>query len=403
MRCQRCRTPSRRAGIGEDSQRRARSVSRGSVRSSDVGWFNSFAMRSQSRDRSPGHQLPVIQCLEACEWPPCFDTNGPAFVFDSRSGMFYESRSDFFYDPKSKLYYGNKKGAYFRYDDSKSPPFVEVHKVAPAATDAAADVATGLAGKSPESPTDPTEPKGKTVIAIKLKSKKPKGVEDAKPIPLITKAQKDHVANIEKWSEKRVEIESSEGNSNKFPSEPPQTVTETPSSETSKIVTTAKGEPICTICKRKFPTIEKLRLHEKVSDLHKQNILKLAADTEKRKLVPSTEYQDRAKKRREMHGADPTMPPPKSGVGAASMETSSSLRATTAENLGSDNIGNQLLQKLGWKGESSLGRKSEELAASETFGEQTIVVGKVQSQEETLRKDWDRIEAMAGNSARRST
>ena len=35
------------------------------------------------------------------EWPPNFETDSGAFIFDGRSGMFYEAESDFFYGETS--------------------------------------------------------------------------------------------------------------------------------------------------------------------------------------------------------------------------------------------------------------------------------------------------------------
>ena len=52
------------------------------------------------------------------------------------------------------------------------------------------------------------------------------------------------------------------------------------------------------------------------------------------------------------------------------------------DNLGESNIGNQMLQKLGWKSGSSLGRGGE--------GEQA----RTQS---TLVKDWEKIETLASS------
>ena len=79
-----------------------------------------------SRSRKLGRSRPIKE-PEPLDWPPCFDEDGSAFVFDARSGMFFEARSEFFYDPKSKMYYCNRKKMYYRYDDTKEPPFVEVH------------------------------------------------------------------------------------------------------------------------------------------------------------------------------------------------------------------------------------------------------------------------------------
>jgi RNA-binding protein 5/10 len=295
---------------------------------------------------------------EEREWPPCFDSDGSAFVFDNRSAMFYESQSNFFYDPKSKLYYGNKKGAYFRYDKSQDPPFVQVQKMP----------ATSADGETPKDASEMTaEPipntlaKPKPTIAINLKTtKKPKQAKrslQGRAAPVVSKVEKERIANIEKWNEKQAEMK--------------------PES-TQKISTTLKGEPICTICKRKFPSIEKLRLHERASELHKSNLAKLAnakeAENAKQKEAPAGTYQDRAQKRRDLHGID-AAPLKKPGL---YQEQSPTSHPTPSEGLGSNNIGNQMLKKMGWQ-ESD---KPEE------------------GQQSNIRKDWDRIESLANSRQR---
>jgi G-patch domain/OCRE domain/Zinc-finger double-stranded RNA-binding len=46
-------------------------------------------------------------------WPPSFETDGGAYVFQAQSGSFLEPKSQFFYCPKSKLYYSCADGIYY--------------------------------------------------------------------------------------------------------------------------------------------------------------------------------------------------------------------------------------------------------------------------------------------------
>ncbi|KAL7563570.1 hypothetical protein ACA910_006461 [Epithemia clementina (nom. ined.)] len=50
---------------------------------------------------------------------------------------------------------------------------------------------------------------------------------------------------------------------------------ELPKKETMMIPRTKEGKPICCLCQRFFETVEKLRYHEQVSALHKENLKKL--------------------------------------------------------------------------------------------------------------------------------
>jgi len=358
--------------------RRGRSSSVTSARS-EAPFKRGRRFGSVSKSRSPGRLIGRSLPRETIEWPPSFDSDGTAFVFHPASGMFYEENSEFFYDPRTKLYYGAKKGAYFRYDDSRDPPFVEAQRVDP----------------TQGTPTEPLEPPvilppingspqsagDKPKIAIKLKTKKIKKPKvainteapKATPIPA-SRVQKEQVANIEKWTEKQAELKSF--------SALPMPVSAAAAIE--EIKRTVKGEPICVLCKRKFLTIEKLRLHENMSELHKSNLAKRALlGREKRKVEDTAsaekqQYNDRAEKRRHLHGPDG----PTSSV--ASFAPSGVVsRPPAPEVLDENNVGNKLLQKMGWQAGANLGKKGADDGSDKSSRE--------------IRKDWDRIEAMASN------
>ena len=302
--------------------------------------------------------------------------------------MFYESRSDFFYDPKSKLYYGNKKGCYYKYDSSKSPPFAQFQDVV--------DKSGPDEGKDPftmslEPIADSMgEMKKKSIISIKINSRKVKRhgkAADSESSPfLATKSQKEQVANIEKWAERKTELRRETTNK-------AETTAIHSKPVNKKVVTTAKGEPICTICKRKFATVEKLRLHETASALHKENLAKLiAAEAAKKRSAPSptSEYQDRAKKRRELHGPEQIAQNPNVLARVSGPESMEHPSKATEESLGSSNIGNQMLQKLGWKAGSNLGRKGDDQSMETESRPDDATIHK-------LREDWDRIESLAAS------
>ena len=369
---------------------------------------------SASRSRSPGRLIPRLPPpkLEVVEWPPCFDQDGSAFIFHPASGMFYEEMSDFFYDPRTKLYYGVKKAAYFRYDENEDPPFVESQRVDPTLGTPLDPVAPPVTLPAVLS-TAPLDIKPKIAIHLKTKKiKKSKGSvntlessADSTLIPIPTKVHKEQVANIEKWQEKQAELKAFQA-----PSPQPPPPLPSPSSSSlgmtaavtgaDEIKTTVKGEPICVVCKRKFPTIEKLRLHETKSDLHKANLAKLAqlsvamvveggqgevlvaaaATSSSVSTSDTHSYHDRAEKRRRLHGPETGS----SGASVLSGISSSAARHETPEGgIAETNVGNVLLQKMGWQAGSSLGKKGEDDTAAQATLE--------------IRKDWDRIEAMASS------
>ena len=181
-----------------------------------------------------------------------------------------------------------------------------------------------------------------------------------------TRKTKEHEADLAKWSER-------------------QTEQKTGDRDLSKIPKTAKGEPICSLCQRKFPTLDKLFYHERVSELHKTNLAKrLAASAPNAptpvKATQQTAYVDRAELRRQVHGPESTNPVSVSA--SSSLGDQQQAAATTPvdpkETLNETNIGNKMLQKLGWQQGKGLGRRAAE-ASNE------------------LQQDWERIERLAAS------
>lgn len=392
---------------------------------------------------------------DVVEWPPSFDTDGSSYVFDVRSAMFYEALSDFFYDPKSKLYYGNRTGTYFRYDETHDPPFVKVEAGTETSTTSNPAMLEGCTNEGGLDQVIMMPSTSKKVdmlpkIAIKLKTKKIKSKStnlestseggNAATLPVtastsvVSKAQKEQIANIEKWTGKQAEL--NEGTTASATSAAPAGTVEGDSATTmgrlqpqqqqqqlNKVRTTAKGEPMCVICKRKFPTIEKLRLHEKASDLHKKNLLILQQQQQQRaakrkvdELDPNdesgsstaavgtvsgessrnntttvtaastTQYQDRAEKRRQLHGPDSSiaiagarifggLPPSIAGHGSGG---SGGIEEETAslDPLDQTNIGHKMMQKMGYS---------------------NIKDSEKDDVNDPLRREWDRIEALASH------
>lgn len=120
---------------------------------------------------------------------------------------------------------------------------------------------------------------------------------------------------------------------------------------------------ICNLCKRQLSSAEALTKHAKLSSLHKQN---LEARISKKKQANSAEkvqYRDRAKERRMKYG-DPDEPQPSKlkEKYLKSRELVDSLPASTSsvtEPIGTENVGNKLLQKMGWTEGQGLGKLNQ--------------------------------------------
>ncbi|XP_012258482.2 RNA-binding protein 5-like [Athalia rosae] len=121
----------------------------------------------------------------------------------------------------------------------------------------------------------------------------------------------------------------------------------------------------CLLCKRQFPSKEGLLRHQQLSDLHKQN---LENWYHVRGLDPNdpqqrnSKYRDRAKERRAKYG-EPEPPQPnklkEKYLKTRVDEVSVSYEEPTRAGIGSDNVGNKLLQKMGWSEGMGLGKSNQ--------------------------------------------
>jgi len=367
------------------------------------------------------------------EWPPHFESSGASFIFDARSGMFYEPSSDFFYDPKTKLYYGNRQQEYFRYDADKKPyvfqpigdagaaPGIAVPDAATAAEESPADVSPpghavaaeakqGAAEAKPKiaislkTPLPPRDPGAKSLTDIAVMEKarlnqknvhrqvsatSPPGENAAGTLP---QAHKKHAKDMTKWSERGKEMRDDDVDAIK--AQQPATATKA----------TASGQPICVLCRRKFADPDKLQKHERLSALHRDNLAKKAAadaavvDAARQKQESEASYRDRSKERRMMYGSH--IAPDSSHAEALLAHSLGGSASSVAEvirpeeTLNDTNVGNRLLQKMGWNSGESLGRAGAQ--ANSTDGSATKI-----DVASTLKSDWERIESMAQRGGRR--
>ena len=366
------------------------------------------------------------------EWPPSFETGGASYIFDSRSGMFYHPPSDFFYDPKTKLYYSNKKAQYYHFvggEDANAIPFLPVQaggggngasaegvEESPNSDSLDKKVAAAAAVPNPDQKpkiaislkTKVTNPPVKSLNEVaafeksKLNEQKKAARKDSAHLttetspPVIPQSHKKHEEDMEKWSGRVKELRNDEEQN-------------TNSSTSRKIKTTVTGQPVCLLCRRKFASVEKLEQHEKLSALHKANLTKkTAADAEKSSKQKEAEalYKDRAKERRMMHGdlASAHSSGPSSRAEAILAQADGSRASAIAvtktaeivrpeDTLGDTNVGNKLLQKLGWKSGDTLGRKQDDENDAQPKGGNNAA--------NSLKSDWERIESLAQGGGRR--
>lgn len=121
----------------------------------------------------------------------------------------------------------------------------------------------------------------------------------------------------------------------------------------------------CLLCKRAFQSLDILNKHIKISNLHKENLQKLNLSNQSDG-PGSSQYRDRAKERRLKYGeVDP--PPPNRSRERFEKEMrkqTAQLQQKASSNLAQlpidqSNVGNRLLQKMGWSEGQGLGKSNQ--------------------------------------------
>lgn len=369
------------------------------------------------------------------KFPPSFDSSSADYVFDPMTGYFYEEHSDYFYDPKSKLYYSNEKKTYYTHEhekdvtkmSSKSCAKEDAHfrifdeaegrikmRFVRLASNGSSNGGTGDmeidAGQALVLQTDSKKMSTANKISINIKQKVKKGSgstsssikkKHSKQNAKVDKckqsqAQKARQEDMEKWSQRVKEVEAEDA----------QEVVGLTRAEfgsaKGKVIRTKSGKLVCLLCKRKFTSMEKLIQHEKLSELHKYNVSRLKKGRDSMTSV-AKKYVDRAHQRRVMYEADqalvaPILTAPADIMLAPSLTKARCVVATETvrpeDNLGGSNIGNKMLQKLGWEG-GSLGRTSDGTNDKAGFEDKAGENGTSHRGSDRLKQDWERIESLA--------
>ncbi|XP_023165529.2 RNA-binding protein 5-A-like isoform X2 [Drosophila hydei] len=125
----------------------------------------------------------------------------------------------------------------------------------------------------------------------------------------------------------------------------------------------------CLLCKRAFQSHDILQKHLKMSNLHKENLAKVNAGSAVGGSSEDTanaglSYRDRAKERRLKYGEGDPPPPNRSRERfeheIKNLQTrQKDTGAAPAMPISSNNVGNRLLQKMGWSEGQGLGRKNQ--------------------------------------------
>uniref|UniRef100_A0A665UW63 RNA-binding protein 5-B-like n=1 Tax=Echeneis naucrates TaxID=173247 RepID=A0A665UW63_ECHNA len=309
------------------------------------------------------------------------------YQYDESSGYYYDPQTGLYYDPSSQYYYNSKTQQYLYWDSEK-----QTYVPAPADTskEQTSTANTAASSSAPVS-TGSKEPKEK-----KEKPKSKSAQQIAKDMERWAKSlnkQKESFKSsfqglVSSKEEDKKESAAADAGFSLFEkkglflfffclfsglvaayngdSDPEEGSSDRAIDEDGKITDWKKM--VCLLCRRQFPTKEALLRHQQLSDLHKQNL-----EIQRRSRLSETEleelerketelkYRDRAAERREKYGV-PEPPAPKKKFYKPPTPTVN-YEQPTKDGLTSDNIGNKMLQAMGWQEGKGLGRHQQGITA----------------------------------------
>ncbi|XP_075966524.1 RNA-binding protein 5 isoform X1 [Anarhichas minor] len=316
------------------------------------------------------------------------------YQYDESSGFYYDPQTGLYYDPNTHYYYNSQTQQYL-YWDSEKQTYV------PASTDAnaAPNDNTAAGGKEPKEGKEKKEkPKSKTAQQIAKDMERwakslnkhkdnfrggfqPVSQEERKEAAAADAGfilfEKKQAGSLERLMPEvprgpEEEPPTSSVNSSKCglvaaysgDSDPEEGVADWDAGDGGQDKLTDWTKMACLLCRRQFPNKESLVRHQQLSDLHKKNLEVLqrskmteAELEELERKETELKYRDRAAERREKYGI-PEPPAPKKKKFSQPAPVIN-YEQPTKDGLNSDNIGNKMLQAMGWKEGKGLGRNQQ--------------------------------------------
>ncbi|XP_026204896.1 RNA-binding protein 5 isoform X1 [Anabas testudineus] len=321
------------------------------------------------------------------------------YQYDESSGYYYDPQTGLYYDPNTQYYYNSQTQQYLYWDNEK-----QTYVPASADTNAGQNENSATAGgKEPKEGKEKKEkPKSKTAQQIaKDMERWAKSLNKQKENfkgsfqPISQEERKEAAAADAGYTlfEKRQaggldrlipelsrvheeEPPTSSVNTSKCglvaaysgDSDPEEGGAEPDGGEGDQDKLTDWKKLACLLCRRQFPNKESLIRHQQLSDLHKKNLEVLrrskmseAELEELERKETELKYRDRAAERREKYGI-PEPPAPKKKKFSQPTPVIN-YEQPTKDGLSSDNIGNKMLQAMGWKEGKGLGRNQQGITA----------------------------------------
>ncbi|NXV43357.1 RBM5 protein, partial [Uria aalge] len=321
---------------------------------------------------SPTQSAPPTTSSQAQTAPPTGVVPGTKYAvpdtstyqYDESSGYYYDPVTGLYYDPNSQYYYNALTQQYLYWDGEKETYMPAAEGITYQQT--ATTTTTKEVKEKKEKPKSKTAQQ-QAVVSLNTVYRetaalhpvscdlKIKGRELSEQTTL-------HFRLLKTWSagQRRGLVAAYSGDSDND-----EDLLERMENEEEKLTDWKKMA--CLLCRRQFPNKDALIRHQQLSDLHKQNM-----DIYRRSKLSEQElealelreremkYRDRAAERREKYGIpEPPEPKRKKVYDAGTVN----YEQPTKDGLDNSNIGNKMLQAMGWREGSGLGRKCQGITA----------------------------------------
>ncbi|XP_051932897.1 RNA-binding protein 5-B-like isoform X1 [Hippocampus zosterae] len=309
------------------------------------------------------------------------------YQYDESSGYYYDPNTGLYYDPNSQYYYNSETQQYVYWDNEKHA-YVPAPPASDTKSSAASSSTSGTSNKEPKEKKE--KPKSKSAQQIAkdmerwaktLNKQKESFKTSVQTVGAPRDEEKKEAADacfsifekkqtgafemspllIEhlKPTEQETPAKSAPVVAYDKDSEPGDSGSDRNVDDSGKITDWAKL--VCLLCRRQFPNKEALLRHQQLSDLHKQNLeihrrsqLSEAELEDLERKETELKYRDRAAERREKYG----VPEPPKKLFKRTAPTIQ-YEQPTKDGLTSDNIGNKMLQAMGWQEGKGLGRHQQ--------------------------------------------
>ncbi|NXF50214.1 RBM5 protein, partial [Oceanites oceanicus] len=321
---------------------------------------------------SPTQSAPPTTSTQAQTAPPTGVVPGTKYAvpdtstyqYDESSGYYYDPVTGLYYDPNSQYYYNALTQQYLYWDGEKETYMPAAEGITYQQT--ATTTTTKEVKEKKEKPKSKTAQQ-QAAVSLNTVYRETAALH---PVPCDLKIKGRelseqttlHFRLLKTWSagQRRGLVAAYSGDSDND-----EDLLERMENEEEKLTDWKKMA--CLLCRRQFPNKDALIRHQQLSDLHKQNM-----DIYRRSKLSEQElealelreremkYRDRAAERREKYGIpEPPEPKRKKVYDAGTVN----YEQPTKDGLDNSNIGNKMLQAMGWREGSGLGRKCQGITA----------------------------------------